>query len=78
MMKRFAQISIVFLFTALRAGAQSSQQEPGTHDMGNHDMGNMDPRNSQGMMRLMDEMHPKTFVQEIEHHASSGTSAEPN
>lgn len=30
------------------------------------------------MMRLMDQMHPRTFVQEIEHHASSGTSAEPN
>ena len=29
-------------------------------------------------MRLMNEMHPKTFVQEIEHHASSGTSAEPD
>jgi len=31
-----------------------------------------------GMMRLMDQMQPKTFVQEIERHASSGTSAEPN
>jgi hypothetical protein len=30
-----------------------------------------------GMMRLMDQMHPKDFVQEIEHHAASGTSAEP-
>ena len=31
-----------------------------------------------GMMRLMQQMHPKSFVQQIEHHASSGTSAEPN
>jgi hypothetical protein len=38
----------------------------------------MDSSKDQGMMRMMNEMHPKTFVQEIEHHASSGTSAEPN
>jgi hypothetical protein len=30
------------------------------------------------MMRLMQQMHPVDFVQEIEHHATSGTSAEPN
>ncbi len=30
-----------------------------------------------GMMRLMNQMHPKDFIQEIEHHAASGTSAEP-
>lgn len=41
-------------------------------------MGGMDKGADQGMRRLMEEMHPKTFVQEIEHHASSGTSAEPN
>ncbi len=31
-----------------------------------------------GMAELMQEMHPQTFLQEIQHHASSGTSAEPN
>jgi hypothetical protein len=31
-----------------------------------------------GMARLMDQMRPQTFIQSIEHHASSGTSAEPN
>src|ERR1700733_5969558 len=31
-----------------------------------------------GMMELMDAMHPQTFLQQIEHHASSGTSAEPD
>lgn len=30
------------------------------------------------MARLMDQMHPRSFIQEIEHHGSSGTSAEPN
>ena len=29
-------------------------------------------------MRLMQQMQPKEFIQEIEHHAASGTSAEPN
>jgi hypothetical protein len=38
------------------------------------DMGPMD-----GMdMGTMPQMQPKTFIEEIEHHASSGTSAEPN
>jgi hypothetical protein len=31
-----------------------------------------------GMVRLMQQMHPKSFIQQIEHHATSGTSAEPN
>lgn len=35
-------------------------------------------KNGSGMMHLMDAMHPKSFVREIEHHATSGTSAEPN
>jgi hypothetical protein len=30
------------------------------------------------MKELMDAMHPQTFIQQIEHHGSSGTSAEPN
>ncbi len=33
---------------------------------------------SAGMSELMENMHPQTFVQEIEHHAASGTSAEPD
>ena len=31
-----------------------------------------------GMTELMQQMQPKTFLQEIRHHAASGTSAEPN
>jgi hypothetical protein len=30
-----------------------------------------------GMARMMDQMHPKTFIQEVRHHATSGTSAAP-
>ncbi len=31
-----------------------------------------------GMNELMRQMEPQTFLQQIQHHASSGTSAEPN
>ena len=31
-----------------------------------------------GMTELMEQMEPKTFLQQIRHHAASGTSAEPN
>ena len=31
-----------------------------------------------GMKEMMDQMEPHTFLQQIQHHASSGTSAEPN
>ena len=31
-----------------------------------------------GMKELMDQMKPATFLQQIQHHASSGTTAEPN
>ncbi len=31
-----------------------------------------------GMAELMSAMHPHTFLQQIEHHASAGTTAEPN
>lgn len=33
---------------------------------------------SPGMAELMQQMQPKTFLQQIQHHAASGTSAEPN
>ena len=36
------------------------------------------PAMDAAMMELMRNMHPQTFVQEIEHHAASGTSAEPD
>jgi hypothetical protein len=35
-------------------------------------------QHSGGMAGLMDQMHPHSFLQQIQHHASSGTSAEPN
>ena len=33
---------------------------------------------NQGMAAMMQQIKPKTFIEEIKHHATSGTSAEPN
>ena len=38
----------------------------------------MDPATDPATDRLMENMEPATFLQEIEHHAASGTSAEPD
>ena len=65
-------LSVSLMMFCTFARAQGPQHEHA------HSMEGMQHGKDQGMMRLMDEMHPKTFVQEIEHHASSGTSAEPN
>lgn len=55
----------MFASTALSATAQ--QSPPDSPQM-RHD----------GMADMMDQMHPTTFIQAIRHHASSGTSAEPD
>lgn len=72
MLIRAFQILTCLWFASILVVAQDAQHEH------TQSMSGMDMRGHQGMMRLMDEMHPKTFVQAIEHHASSGTSAEPN
>lgn len=36
------------------------------------------PQTTSGMDSLMAQMHPKSFLHEIQHHGASGTSAEPN
>ena len=41
-------------------------------------MGRMDSKNDREMMRLMEQMHPKSFIAAIQRHGGSGTSAEPN
>ena len=59
---------LLFLALALPgliAGAQ--QSAPGASKM-----------HQSGMSAMMDQMHPTTFIQAIRHHASSGTSSEPN
>ncbi|MEO8869215.1 MAG: hypothetical protein ABI357_00135 [Granulicella sp.] len=45
-------------------------------DMDHSQMGSMNM--SGGTSELMSQMHPQNFLQQIQHHGSSGTSAEPN
>jgi hypothetical protein len=63
LMSNFRRLFLMLFLLPLLARAQDSKPEM-----------TMDP----GMMELMDAMHPQTFLQQIEHHASSGTSAEPD
>src|SRR5579864_5889501 len=57
----------LLLLSITPAAAQAPAQSSGS-------MSSMDSP----MMRMMNQMHPQTFIDEIQHHASSGTSAEPN
>ncbi len=41
-------------------------------------MDNGQMQRTEGMAGMMDQMHPRKFLQQIQHHASSGTTAEPN
>jgi hypothetical protein len=67
-MNSFRTIFFVLLLGPLLVQAQDSKPADAMPGM----------KMDSGMMELMDAMHPQTFVQQIEHHASSGTSAEPN
>ncbi len=76
-MKKF---SLVFLLALcpLLALAQHSTPGPGTlarnRSQSNPKMQGMEA----GSMEGMQSMQPHTFLQEIQHHATSGTTAEPN
>lgn len=63
-------IGVLALFFPALAGAQ---QPAGSHSAQMPGMGDMP-----GMNTSMQQMHSQTFLQEIEDHTSSGTSAEPN
>ena len=65
--------SFVFASPLLSQTASQPASRPSMPEMQNgqmHDMG--------GMAALMQEMHPRTFLEQIQHHAASGTSGEPN
>jgi hypothetical protein len=70
-MRLFSAIAI-YLLAAIVAPAQSQQTD--TQDMAN--MPGM--KHGQSAMVESMNMRPETFVHEIEQHATSGTSAEPN
>lgn len=67
-MYRFRAAHLVLLFAVLVGRAQDAKPADSMARM------NMGP----GMKDLMEQMQPQTFRQQILHHASSGTSAEPN
>lgn len=58
----------------MRMCPKAEAPAPGSQPMAGMQRMQMEP----GMKELMDNMRPQTFLQQIEHHASSGTSAEPN
>ena len=65
----------------LSLGNSSAQQGPPDHSMDGMNMPSAQMSSHEqmgGMAEMMDQMHPKNFIQEIRHHAASGTSAEPN
>jgi hypothetical protein len=84
-MKISRLLLFVLFFLALFSVASNAQQGTANSSM---DKMNMPSHQSQphdqmkgahgGMADMMEEMHPKTFIQEVKHHATSGTSAEPN
>jgi hypothetical protein len=74
-MKIFSIMLFLSFFFASRSLSLGAQQAP-PHTMSQMDMTSHDQMN--GMGAMMQQMHPKTFIQEVRHHATSGTSAEPN
>jgi len=76
----FVSLSLA-LFSLTSNGQQgSSNQSMGEMDMPPHQPSSHDQMSGihRGMADMMEKMHPKTFIQEVKHHATSGTSAEPN
>src|SRR4030088_2182974 len=72
---RSAIFAVLLFFPAL-AGAQLSENDNGTQGMPGVNGGRMQGMQMGGNGLI--SMHPETFPQEIVHHATSGTSAEPN
>src|SRR4051812_13793252 len=74
----------IFLISLLLESSllnSSAQQGSPSHWMGGMDMPSAQMSSHEqmpGMAGMMNQMHPTTFIQEIRHHAISGTSAEPN
>jgi hypothetical protein len=55
-----------------------SQAEPDRAPPSQQDMNQMDMSDGKMDHAAMMNMHPQTFIQEIEHHSGGGTSAQPN
>src|SRR3954462_12796574 len=74
---------VFFLSFLLELSLLNSSAQQGSP---NHSMGGMDMPSAQmpshgqmsGMAGMMDQMHPKTFVQEVRHNPTPGPSGEQN
>lgn len=85
-MNRLIAASLVFLFARPMAQSQTNpppciESMPGMQmcPKAQSTQGNIPGmKMDSGMAELMDNMAPKTFLQQVQHHASAGTSAEPN
>jgi len=84
-MKLSRFLHFVSFSLALFSLASNGQQGSPNRSMGKMDMPPHQPPSHDQMSDLhrsmadtMEKMHPKTFIQEVTHHATSGTSAEPN
>lgn len=71
-------LSFLLVLSILNSSAQqgSAKQSMDGMNMPSAQTSSHEP--TSGMSGLMNQMHPKTFIQEVRHHATSGTSAEPN
>lgn len=81
---RFAVVVLLVSWWAQNAAAGQGADASRVQDLGqmpgmdmSGDKSN-DNKDEPGMSKMHMHMHPETFIQEIEHHSSSGTSAEPN
>lgn len=70
--------ALLLLGSSFIANAQQSSSTHSMDQMPSHQNHSHMPGMHNSMADMMDEMHPKTFLQEVKHHATSGTSAEPN
>jgi hypothetical protein len=71
-------LSLLVELSPLTSGAQQGSPNHSTGGMGMPSAQMSSHKQMNRMAVLMNQMHPKTFIQEIRHHATSGTSAEPN
>jgi hypothetical protein len=83
-MQRFI-LTLLFCFSygalAQQPPDMPTAKQPSMNDMDmpGMDHGQMGSMNmGSGTSELMQQMHPQNFLQQIQHHGSSGTSAEPN
>ena len=75
-MRSFMALFVAFFVCPLVAGAQQDQKKADMQDMPG--MQGMQMPGMDSSEKSLLTMHPKTFAQEIVHHAASGTGVEPN